>query len=338
MAMNWKFAAALGIATAALATGAQADTLSVVKERGELICGTNSSLPGFADLQQDGTWKGFQIDLCRGIAAAVLGDPNKASMRPVSAKERFTALQSGEVDVLTWNATWTMNRDTALGARFVGVSFYDGQGFLVPDELGVEKPEDMAGLTACVGGGTTNERNINDALVANGIDLKIVTYQGLENAVPAFDQGRCDALTTDISGLVSFRTKLTKPENYAIAPFAISKEPLGPVVRQGDSAWESVVRWVMFSTINAEELGLTRDNIASSMDSDKPAVRRFVGADGTLCTDIGLAPDCFAKVIGAVGNYGEIYDRHLGPDTKINLPRGMNRLWSKGGLLYAPPM
>lgn len=338
MAKAWKYAAAVGVAAAAFATGASADTLSVVKQRGELICGTNQALPGFSEIQPDGNWAGFQIDFCRAVAAAVLGDPQKAKMRQLSAKERFTALQSGEVDLLTMNTTWTMNRDTALGAHFVGANFYDGQGFLVPKDAEITKREDFDGLTICVGGGTTAERTLNDVFGANGIKVKPVTFQGLDNAVPAFDQGRCDALTTDVSGLVSFKTRLSDPDAYEIAPLTISKEPLGPAVRQGDDAWANVVRWVLFSTINAEELGLTRDNIATEMNSEKPDVRRFVGAEGSLCTDIGLEKDCFAKVVAAVGNYGEIYERYLGPDTNVPLPRGLNRLWSDGGIMYAPPM
>jgi ABC-type amino acid transport/signal transduction systems, periplasmic component/domain len=330
----------LGSAFVALAAApSSAATLDDVKSRGVLRCGVNTGLPGFASQNDQGEWQGLDIDYCKAVAAAVFeGDASKVEYSPLSAVQRFPALQNGEVDMLARNTTWTMNRDTALGLNFVGVNYYDGQGFMVRKDLNVTSALQLSGATVCVQAGTTTELNLADYFSANNMDYNPVVIESQADVNAAYEQGRCDALTTDASGLYASRLELANPDEHVILPEIISKEPLGPAVRQGDEQWFDIVKWVHFGLLNAEELGITQDNVDEMLNSDNPDVRRLLGLDGTFGEDIGLTKDWMVHVIKAVGNYGEIFDRNVGPDTPLKIQRGMNALWTKGGLHYAPPI
>lgn len=311
--------------------------LEVVKQRGKLICGVNSSLPGFGYLDQQGNYAGFDVDFCKALAAAIFDDPNAVEYRPLTAQERFAAVQTGEVDVLIRNTTWTLNRDTAVGMDFGVVTFYDGQGIMVRKADNITKLEDLQGASICVTTGTTTELNLADQMRARGIEYTPVVFDTVDNVFGAYEEGRCDAVTTDKSGLVSRRSILADPDAHIILDETLSKEPLGPAVLQGDPVWHDVVMWTVFATIQAEEFGITSENVDEFLNSENPEIRRFLGLEGELGEGLGLTNDFAYRIVKHVGNYGEIYDRNLGPGTPFELPRGLNDLWTRGGLLYSPP-
>ena len=333
-------AIAASTAAAVLATAgvANASTLEDVKGKGWVQCGVSQSLPGFSDFDDQGTWSGVDVDMCRAVAAAVFGDAEKSKYTPLSAKERFTALQSGEIDMLPRNTTWTQTRDTALGLNFAGVNYYDGQGFMVRSDLGVKSALELSGAAACTNTGTTTELNLADYFRANGMDYKVVAFEKADEVVAAYDAGRCDVYTTDQSGLYAQRIKLKDPDAHIILPEVISKEPLGPVVRHGDDEWFDIVKWSLNCMINAEELGLTSQNVDSMADTTNPNIKRLLGTEGDSGKNLGLDAAWCKNIISQVGNYGESFDQNLGPDTNLKIERGLNALWNQGGLMYAPPV
>ena len=331
------FSAVLGVT--ALGTGvASAATLDDVKAKGFVQCGVSQGLPGFSNPDAAGAWTGLDVDYCKAIAAAIFGDATKSKFSPLSAKERFTALQSGEVDVLTRNTTWTMDRDTALGLNNAGVNYYDGQGFMVRTSLNVKSGLELSGASVCTNTGTTTELNVADYFRANKMEYEIVAFEKADEVVAAYDAGRCDVFTTDQSGLYAERLKLAKPDEHVILPEIISKEPLGPMVRQGDDQWGDVVKWVHYALLNAEELGITQANVDEMSASENPEIRRVLGKEGDMGTKLGVPNEWVVNIIKAVGNYGEIFERTVGPSTPLKIARGINALWSKGGLQYAPPI
>ncbi len=327
-------------ATLSFSPVVSAGTLDTVKQRGQLVCGVNVGLAGFSIPDSQGRWVGLDADFCRALAAAVLGDANKVKFTPLSAQQRFTALQSGEIDVLSRNTTWTLTRDTSLGLEFAGVIFYDGQGFLVPKKLGVASAKELKGATVCVQPGTTTELNLADYSRANGLALKPVVIEKFEEFTKTYFAGRCDAMTTDVSALASIRATLAPSAGeQVLLPETISKEPFGPAVRQGDAAWEDVVRWVLNALIEAEELGLTSKNVAEQAStSASPNVKRLLGATAGMGQALGLGEKWAFEAIRQVGNYGEIFERNVGKGSPLGLERGPNQLWTKGGLLYALPI
>jgi general L-amino acid transport system substrate-binding protein len=341
---HMKYAVATVALLAGMATAAQAGTLDDVKARGKLLCGVTTGLAGFGAPNDKGEWAGLDIDLCKGVAAAVFGDPSKVEFKPLSAEQRFTALQSGEVDMLARNSTWTLSRDTQLKLDFVTVNYYDGQGFMVHKDLGVKSALELKGATVCVQEGTTTEKNMGDFDKANGLGFQPVKFKENDQARAAYDEGRCDAYTTDASGLAGERTALKDPANNIILPEIISKEPLGPVVRHGDNQWGDIVRWTHYVTLSAEEKGITQANLAEVIAANaadnsaaNPETQRMLGITGNLGEGLGLTVTWAQDVIKAVGNYGEIFERNIGPKTNIGLERGLNALWTKGGLQYAMP-
>jgi general L-amino acid transport system substrate-binding protein len=340
MSRSTLLAAAVGLAAMAAAGGAQAGkTLDAIKERGQVACGVNVSLAGFSSADSQGNWSGLDVDICRAIAAAVVGDPKKVKWVPLNAQQRFTALQSGEIDVLSRNTTWTLTRDASLGLHFAAVTYYDGQGFMVPKKLKVTSAKQLKGAEICVQSGTTTEKNLNDYFKANNIRIKPVVFEGLEASIKAFFSGRCQAYTTDASGLASIRNKeASNPDDYVILPELISKEPLGPAVRRGDDEWYAIVKWTVFALLEAEEAGITQANVDQMKSSQDPVVQRVLGVSEDTGKLLGLDRDWAARAIKAVGNYGEIFERNVGPKSTLKLPRGANNLWSKGGLMYAPPI
>ena len=313
-------------------------TLKAVKDRGILNCGAHGSLAGFGMPDAKGVWHGLDVDVCRAIAAAIFGDPMKVKFVPLTAKDRFTALQSGEVDVLSRNTTWTLSRDTSLGLNFTGVDYYDGQGFMVHKALKVNSALELNGASVCVQQGTTTELNLADFFRAHNMQLKTVTFATSDEAVKSYDAGRCDAYTTDSSGLYAERLRLSNPDDNIVLPEIISKEPLGPAVRHGDDQWFDIVKWVLFAMVNAEELGVTQKNIDSMMKSTNPSIKRFVGTEGNMGEQLGLTNDWAVRIIKGVGNYGEAFDRNVGKDSPLKINRGLNRLWENGGIMYAPPI
>lgn len=325
-----------GVFTASVASAAT--TLESVKEKGHLQCGVTSGLPGFSQPDDKGNWTGIDVDTCRAVAAAIFGDAKAVEFTPLTAKERFTALQSGEIDMLSRNTTWTLTRDASLGLNFAGVNYYDGQGFLVNKGIGVDDATQLDGATVCIQAGTTTELNLSDYFRAKGMEYKPIVFDTSEQTVQGFASGRCDVLTSDRSQLAALRSKLSDPDSAKILPNTISKEPLGPVVRQGDDQWFNIVKWVLFVQINAEELGVTSANVDDMLKSDNPNIQRLLGTDGDMGAKLGLPDDFGAKAIKQVGNYGEMYDRNVGPDTPLGLERGINALWTEGGVLYAPPV
>ncbi len=313
-------------------------TLKTVQDRGTLICGGNARLPGFGFLDEQGNYSGFDVDFCHALAAAVLGDANAIEIRPLTAKERFTALQTGEIDVLIRNTTWTLTRDTDLGGNFVHTTFYDGQGMMVRKDSGIQTLEDLEGGTICVSTGTTTELNLADQMASRGINYTPVVLENADQTFGAYEEGRCDAVTTDKSGLVSRQSVLAVPSDHVILDVTMSKEPLGPMVRHGDDQWFDIVQWTVFATFTAEEFGITSENVDEVRSSTTdPNVKKLLGLEGEMGTKLGLSDDWAYNIIKQVGNYGEIYDRNLGPNTVFNLPRGLNALYTDGGLLYAPP-
>ncbi len=315
------------------------NTLQTVKDRGKVVCGVNSSVPGFGFLNEDGSFSGFDIDFCKALAAAIFGDPSKVEYRPLTAKERFTALQTGEIDVLIRNTTWTLTRDTELGTNFTATTFYDGQGFIVRKESGIKTLEDLNGATICVGAGTTTELNLADTFAARGIDYTPLVFETADETTGAYEEGRCDAYTTDKSGLVARRTVMANPDDHVILEETISKEPLGPVVRHGDDQWYDIVQWTVFATFTAEEFGITSANVDDiKASTENPSVKKLLGMEGDMGQKLGLDNNWAYNIIKYVGNYAEIYDRNLGPNTPTYIERGLNRLYTDGGILYAPPV
>lgn len=326
------------IAAMGVTASASAATLDDVKAKGFVQCGVSQGLAGFSNQDSDGNWSGMDVDLCKGLAAAVFGDASKVKFSPLSAKERFTALQSGEIDILSRNTTWTATRDTTLGLNFAGVNYYDGQGFMIRSDMKISSALELSGASICTNTGTTTELNVADYFTANGLDYELVAFEKADEVVAAYDAGRCDVYTTDASGLYSQRLKLTDPAAHVVLPEIISKEPLGPVVRQGDDQWFNLVRWTHNATLNAEELGVTSANATEMMSSTNPAVARLLGVSGEFGTALGVPNDWAAQVIKAVGNYGEIFERNVGPNTPLGIARGVNALWVDGGLQYGPPI
>jgi general L-amino acid transport system substrate-binding protein len=315
-------------------------TLDAIKSRGQVVCGVNTGLAGFAQADSNGNWTGLDVDVCRAIAAATLGDASKVKWVPLNAQQRFTALQSGEIDILSRNTTWTLTRDASLGMSFTGVTYYDGQGFMVPTKSKVKSARQLKGATVCVQSGTTTEKNLTDFSRANNLAIKPVVFDKFEATNAAYFAGRCQAYTTDVSGLASIRNKEAKvPADHLILPELISKEPLGPAVRRGDDEWFAIVRWVVFGLIEAEESGLTQANVeAMQKDSKDPVINRLLGTTEDSGKLLGLDKDWLLRAVKATGNYGEIFERNVGPKSPLGLPRGLNNLWSKGGVVYAPPV
>lgn len=311
--------------------------LQTVLDRGTLICGINGGLPGFSNLEPDGSYSGLDVDFCHALASAIFGDPEAVEFRQLSTQERFTALQTGEVDVLFRNTTWTLSRDTAAGLDFGPTIFYDGQGIMVRKDLGATMLEDLEGGTICVQSGTTTELNLTDQFRARGIDFDTVVFEDIDPTYNAYGEERCDAVTSDKSQLLARRTTLPTPEDHVIMDVTMSKEPLGPAVAQGDSQWRDVVSWTVYATIQAEEFGINSENVDTFLETEDPAIKRFIGSEGELAADLGLPADFTVQIVRSVGNYGEIYERNLGPDTPFDLARGLNSQWTEGGLLYSPP-
>lgn len=329
--------AVTGDEAAPAAPAGSGDTLAAVQDRGVLNCGVSGSLLAFSFPDEDGVMQGFDADFCRAVAAASLGDAQAVEFRSSNASERFPILQSGEIDVLIRNTTWTLSRDTALGFNFTPITFYDGQGIIVRSAANIETLEDLEGGTVCVNAGTTTEKNLADQFRARGINYEAVVFAETSDVRQAYDDGRCDAWTTDKSGLVANSQLLATPDDHVILDATLSKEPLGPLVRHGDDNWYDIVTWTVNCTIQAEELGITSQNVDDFLGGDDPVVQNLLGETGDLAQALSLNNDFCYQVISQVGNYGEIYDRALGPDTPYNLPRGLNTQWTEGGLLYSPP-
>jgi general L-amino acid transport system substrate-binding protein len=327
-------AALLGLSV----TAGAAQTLNTVKQRGILHCGSNTGLAGFGLPDAQGNWIGFDVDFCRAVAAAIFNDPRKVKFVPLTGKDRFTALQSGDVDLLARNTTWTSSRDTSLGLNWTVINYYDGQGFIVRKTLKVSSARELDGAAVCVGQGTTTELNLADYFRANKMKLRTVTFATNDDTVKAYEAGRCDVFTTDASGLYAERLRFAKPDEHMVLPEIISKEPLGPSVRHGDDQWFDIIKWVHFSMVTAEELGVTQATLDEQMKSENPDVKRLLGTEGNAGEQLGLTKDWVVRVIRHVGNYGESFDRHLGQGSQLKIARGLNALWTKGGLQYAPPI
>jgi len=317
---------------------ATAGTLEEVIKKDTLNCGVSTGIPGFSATDSKGVWKGLDVDFCRAVASAVLEDPSKVKYIPLTAKERFTALQSGEIDVLARASTWTATRDTSLGLNFAGVNYYDGQGFLVQKDLGFKSATELDGATFCIQAGTTTELNLTDYFKAEGMEYKAVTYDTSGQTIDGFKKGRCDAVTSDASQLYGLRLKMKDPSSLVVLPEIISKEPLGPVVRQGDDEWFNVVRWTMFATLEAEELGVSSSNVDAMMKSENPSIKRLLGTSGKAGENLGLKSDWVYQIVKNVGNYGESFDKNVGKDSPLNISRGLNNLWNQGGLMYSMPV
>ena len=331
--------AIVGTAVLSLAAGiASAATLDEVKSKDSLQCGVSQGLPGFSNPDQDGNWTGLDVDFCRAVAAAVFGDATKVKFTPLSAKERFTALQSGDIDVLSRNTTWTMSRDTALGLNFSVVNYYDGQGFMVRKDMGINSALELSGASICTQTGTTTELNVADYFRSNNMDYELVAFEKNDEVVAAYDAGRCDVFTTDQSGLYANRLKLAEPDAHVVLPEIISKEPLGPAVRQGDDQWLNIIKWTHFAMLNAEQLGITSENLDEMKNSDNPSIKRLLGTEGEFGGAIGLSNDWAYNIIKEVGNYAEVFNRNVGPDTPLAIARGLNAQWNQGGLQYGPPI
>jgi general L-amino acid transport system substrate-binding protein len=335
-------ALALGLGISALgyamAAPASAATLDQVKQRGVLQCGSNPGLAGFGVPDEKGTWTGFDIDMCRAIATAIFDDPTKVKFVPLTAKDRFTALQSGEVDVLIRNTTWTMSRDTSLGLNFTGINYYDGQGFLVRKSLGVNSALELNGASVCVQQGTTTELNLADFFRSHNIKYEVVAFGSAAETVKAYDSGRCDAFTTDASALYAERLRLVNPDDHIVLPEIISKEPFAASVRHGDDQWFDLVQWTLFAMINAEDLGVSQANVDEQMSSTNPEIKRLLGTEGNFGETVGLTKDWAYRIIKKVGNYGDVFERNLGEKSPLKIKRGLNALWTKGGIMYAPPI
>jgi general L-amino acid transport system substrate-binding protein len=339
-ANKWVLGGLAAVAALAAAPAHAGKTLDTIKQRGSLVCGVNTGLAGFSQADSGGNWTGLDVDICRAIAAAILGDGTKVKWVPLNAQQRFTALQSGEIDILSRNTTWTLTRDASLGMHFVGVTYYDGQGFMVPTKGKIKAAKDLKGATVCVQSGTTTEKNLTDFARANSLGIKPVVFEKVEAATGAYFSGRCQAYTTDASGLASVRNKEAKdPAEHVILPQLISKEPLGPSVRRGDDEFFAIAKWVVYGLIEAEEYGITKDNVDKMLaSSDDPVVMRILGKTEDTGKLLGLDKNWMVNALKSVGNYGEIFERNVGPKSALKLPRGANNLWSKGGFMYAPPV
>jgi general L-amino acid transport system substrate-binding protein len=328
-------AAALGV-SGFVQAGA---TLDAVQKKGFVQCGISDGLPGFSYADEKGQFKGLDVDVCRAVAAAVFGDASKVKFTPLTAKERFTALQSGEIDVLSRNTTWTSSRDAGMGLTFAGVNYYDGQGFLVNNKLGVKSAKELDGATVCIQAGTTTELNLADYFRANGMKYTPITYDTSDESAKSLESGRCDVLTSDQSQLYAQRMKLASPNDYVVLPEVISKEPLGPVVRQGDEEWFHVVRWSLFAMVDAEELGVTSANVEDmAKNTTNPDIGRLLGKEGEFGKDLKLPKDWAVQIVKQVGNYGESFERNVGQGSPLKIARGLNAQWNKGGLQYSPPV
>jgi general L-amino acid transport system substrate-binding protein len=344
--MQCNITKAVGIvsaAAAALALGTMpahaGKTLDTIKQRGQLVCGVNTGLAGFSAADSQGNWTGLDVDYCKAVAATVLGDATKVKWVPLNAQQRFTALQSGEIDILSRNTTWTLTRDASLGLNFVGVTYYDGQGFMVPSKGKVKSAKQLKGATVCVQSGTTTEKNLTDYSRANKLDMKPVVFEKQEASTAAYFSGRCQAFTTDASGLASIRNKEAKdPAEHLILPELISKEPLGPAVRRGDDEFFAIAKWVYFALLEAEEYGVTQANVDQMKSSTDPVIQRLLGTTEDTGKLLGLDKEWAYRAVKAVGNYGEIFERNVGPKSPLGLPRGLNNLWNHGGVQYAPPV
>ena len=324
---------ALGLAVAP----ACAQTLKTVKDRGSLLCGVNQGIAGFSLPDDKGNWSGLDVEFCRAIAAAIFNDASKVKFVPLSSKDRFTALQSGAIDVLSRNSTWTSSRDTSLGLNFAAVNYYDGQGFMVRKALKVNSALELNGASVCTQTGTTTELNLADYFRANNMKYEVIAFATADETIKAYDGGRCDVFTTDVSQLYAERLKLANINDHVILPEIISKEPLGPAVRHGDDQWFDIVKWVHFAMVNAEELGVSSKNVDEALKSNQPEIRRLVGTEGAYGEQLGLTKDWVVRIVKQVGNYGESFDRNVGTGSKLGISRGLNRLWTKGGIQYAPP-
>ena len=326
---------ALGACCCAMPSRAQ--TLKAVKDRGSLICGVSQGLPGFSNPDDKGNWTGLDVDFCRAVAAAVLGDSSKVKFTPLSAKDRFEPLKSGDIDVLSRNTTWTLSRDVSYG-NFAGVMYYDGQGFMVRKALKVNSALEFNGASVCTQTGTTTELNLADYFRANNMKYEVVAFGTADETVKAYESGRCDVFTTDVSQLYAEKLKLSNPSDHVILPEIISKEPLGPLVRHGDDQWFDVIKWTLFAMLNAEELGISSKNVDDAKKSPQPEIRRLLGVEGNFGEQLGLSKDWVVQIVKQVGNYGEVFDRNVGAGSKLAITRGLNRLWTKGGIQYAPPV
>jgi len=321
-----------------LISPSKAQTLKAVIERGVLNCGVSQGLLGFSNADDKNNWSGFDVDFCRAVAAAIFDDPSKVAFVALDAPARFTALQSNKIDVLSRNTTWTMSRENSLGVLFAGIAFYDGQGFMLRRDAKIDTALELSGKTVCVQSGTTTELNLTDYFRANNMSLSMATFPTAQEARTRYDEKKCDVLTSDVAQLYAERLKLSAPDTHIILPEVISKEPLGPVVRQGDDQWFNLIKWTLYALINAEEMGVGQQSIDEAMKSQKPDVRRIVGTEGAFGEQLGLSKDWAARAVKAVGNYGEIYERNVGAQSKLAIPRGLNALWTEGGVQYAPPI
>lgn len=336
LSLGFALACAGALSISAAHAGA---TLDQIKRKGELACGVSSGVPGFSATDSRGNWSGLDVDVCRALAAAVLGDANKVKWVPLGSQQRFSALQAGEVDILSRNTTWTLTRDASLGLAFTAITYYDGQGFLVPKSIKVTSAKQLRDAEICVQSGTTTEKNLADYFRRQGIRVKPVVFEKFDASLKAFFNGRCVAYTTDASSLAGIRAgEAPRPDDYVILPETISKEPLGPIVRRGDDEWFTIVKWVIYALIEAEELGVTRDNADKQAAGGDPAVGRLLGKTEDLGKPLGLDAQWAYRAVRAVGNYGEVFERNLGAGSPLRLPRGQNALWSQGGLMYAPPL
>ena len=344
-ALNFRTGLLIGLAVAVAVVAAaityeryDTKTLKRTRHRDAVLCGVNPGLPGFSSADDKGNWSGFDVDFCRAIAAAIFDDPTKVKFVPLDTNERFTELQKRKVDVLSRNTTWNLSRETNYALHFAAVSYYDGQGFMVPKARNVESGLELDGTKICVQSGTTTELNLADYFRANNMKYQEMKFAKMDDVFKAYDSGQCDVLTSDVSRLYALRLKLSKPNDYVILPDVISKEPLAPVVRQKDDDWFLIVKWTIYAMVNAEELGITSQNIDEALKSTKPDVMRFVGTEGTYGEELGLTKDWAARIIRHVGNYGEVYERNVGVESDLGIPRGLNELWNAGGILYAPPI
>jgi general L-amino acid transport system substrate-binding protein len=345
MPIGWRRIVAAAAQTTILAlafgwtgTAGEAQTLKAVKDRGTLSCGVSQGLLGFSSPDDKGVWSGFDVDFCRAIAAAIFNDPGKVAFVPLDAGERFAALRTSRIDVLSRNSTWTMSRETSLGLLFAGVAYYDGQGFLIRKALKIDSALELGGKSVCTQSGTTTELNLADYFRANTMPYDLVAFASAAEMVKAYDQRRCEVLTSDVSQLYAERLRLSDPDNHLILPEVISKEPLGPAVRQGDDQWLNIVKWTLFAMINAEEIGVGTRTIDEAMKSQKPDVKRLIGTEGNFGMELGLTNDWVVRIIRLVGNYGEVFERNVGAGSRLAIPRGLNALWNNGGILYAPPI
>lgn len=327
--------ALLGV-TAAAQAGA---TLDAITQKGFIQCGVSDGLPGFGVPNAQGKMTGIDVDVCHAVAAALFGDASKVKFSQLTAKERFTALQSGEIDLISRNTTWTSSRDAGMGLVFTGVTYYDGIGFLVNNKLGVSSAKELGGATICIQAGTTTELNVSDYFRANNLKYTPITFDTADESAKGLEAGRCDVLTTDQSGLYAQRIKMAHPDEFVVLPEIISKEPLGPLVRKGDEEWFSIVKWTLFAMLNAEEMGITSQNVEEQAKSTKnPDVARLLGADGEYGKDLKLRKDWVVQIVKQVGNYSEVFERNIGQGSVLKIKRGLNALWNNGGIQYAPPV